>query len=524
MSPSEGGFGTNALDRTRVLLVEDDALDRLAIRQYLSESGPAYELTEAATVREARDLLAAGHFDILLADTRLPDGSGNELLRDAGEAPVVFMAAGDDMPSAANAVRGGTVEYLVKHPGRSFLKGMLLSLGRAAHGQRTRSLLRQSELLCQQVFDESPLGMILVSPTGAILKTNRSACVLLGYEPPEIAMGGLGMVLSRSGIEVFMAVFERLIGGEKSRVHLEMTCDTKGGRELRLVLQVALVKGASGRPLAFLVHLRDVTEDRRMEGALRASAAQLDHSRAMEAIGTLSGGIAHEFNNLLTSILGNLQLAEADVGAEHTIRPLLEDAVGSCRRAGDLVARMLAFTHQAQKPRTPTHLAQVVAEAEPLLRLHLPPDAGIRLAIDGACPPVQCSPGDVIAMILQLGSNSGRAMRGRSGLLELSLAHGLPNSEIRARFPQVGPHHTVCLCVRDSGVGLSPSRLAGLFEPMNAPRWLEEGGLGLASVQGVMRRHRGAVAVESVQGIGTAVRLYFPEAGPPERPDSQGAR
>lgn len=650
------GIDPPPAERLRVLLIEDDAVDRMAFRRHVAAEKLAYDVTEVSSLREARKRLQEGRYDVLVLDNGLPDGSGFELFAEAGETPVVFVTGANDLALAVRAVRAGAADYVVKDTARSYLRMLPLTLMRAVQDRRTRELLRRSQQMCQQVFDEAPMGKILATGEGVVLRANRAAAELLGYAQSELTADGLGLVLGSAELAELRLRLQTIVSGQPGALRLERICHHRSGDELRVMFNVSVIRQAESAAPLCVIQLEDVTESRRLEQALRASEARLRHqldampaavfasdaeglitnfnsqtealwgrpprlldpadrfcgscrifdadgvpippercwmavalaerrvvrdegmiieftegnrrnvlaysspmlddagrqsgainilldvthlkrleqrqrtletqlsqARKLEAIGTLAGGIAHEFNNLLTSILGNLQLAEMENAPGHPAMPYLQEAVGSSRRARDLVTRMLTFSRQAEGARSRVSLDRIVADAVPLLHPALPDGVELSLETEGKCPAVMGNAEEIANAVVQLGANAGRAMSGRAGVVTIALTHRVPATDLRDRHPQVGAHHTVCLEVRDTGVGMSPATLARLFEPFFTTHAPGAGaGLGLAGVFGVMKRHRGAIAIESVPGRGTSVRLFFPEANLPD--DGAAAR
>ncbi|HND62885.1 MAG TPA: PAS domain S-box protein, partial [Opitutaceae bacterium] len=564
----------------------------------------------------------------------------------AGRAPAIFVTAPDDPGAAVQALRRGAVDYLSRDAGRTYLTLLPHAIDRAVAEARTRAQLQRSQQVCHQVFDQAPIGKILVALDGRILRANLAAGRLLGREESELLAGGIDLVLDATDLPDFRLRLQSLTEGAGCVFRVERSCRHRAGRTLRLLFDGSLVRDEQQRPLVAVVQIQDVTGYREMEAALRKSEArlrrwldalpvaalvcdaggmvtyynqqtvalwgrrprlldpadqvttsmrcfeldgaavpperhwlnvarterrtvhadeliidveggarrtvlasasptldaagavsgvisvivditamkrleerqrllevQLGHARKLEAIGTLAGGIAHEFNNLLTGILGNLQLAELDLPRGSGPSAYLADAVLASRRARDLVQRMLVFSREAEGARKPVRLRGVAADAIQLLTASLVPGVTLVLESGAADPVVECNAEDIQQAVMQVGLNAMQAMRERGGLVELAVTRAVPSAELRARHPQVAPHHEVCLTVRDSGVGMSPVVLDRICEPFFTTRDPGQGaGLGLAGVYGIMRRHGGALVVESAPGQGTTVRLFFAPA------------
>ncbi|HVU16701.1 MAG TPA: PAS domain S-box protein [Candidatus Didemnitutus sp.] len=283
-------------------------------------------------------------------------------------------------------------------------------------------------------------------------------------------------------------------------------------------VRCAVERDAAGRATRAYGLTQDVSEQVLAERQHRALEEQLRHAQKMEALGALAGGVAHDFNNILTGIMGHMQLAEMDLPAGHAVQLNLHEASRAARRARDLVARILTFSRRYPTTRRPAPLGPIVTEAVQLLRASLPATIEIRTVIAPDCPPVSCDPIQIHQVVMNLGTNSAHAMRDRSGILTVALESGEPAREFIERHPQVKPNHRVCLTIRDTGVGMEKAVVERIFEPFFTTKAPGEGtGLGLAVVHGIMQDHQGAIVVDTAPGAGTTLRLYFPAETPQVR-------
>ncbi len=509
-----------AAGELRILVVEDDRIDRMALRRHVTEQKLPYTLTETGTIREARAQLASNRFDAVLLDHRLPDGEGVELLDVAADIPVVFVTGVQDLALAVRALKGGAVDFLVKDAERNYLQMLAHTLARAALERRTKAALRSSQAQLRQMLDSMPAAAFTCDADGYITYFNRQTIALWGREPK------LGVAADRfcgtvkffqpDGTPILREECWRALTLRKEVTSSEMVAEFDDGHRRHVLAYASPVFEGSGLLAGAINIWVDVTEMRRLEHRHRVLEAQLNHSRKLEAVGTLAGGVAHEFNNQLAAIMGNLQLAELELADEHLATPLLRDALVSTRKASDIVQRMVAFTHQAKGTQLPARLDVVVRDVLPLARPGLPP--GVTLAVNLAedCPNVACCVTEIHQVVRQLVANAAQAMQGRVGPITIELAHGTPAPEVLEHHPQVKPYHTVCLSVRDTGIGMKPEVLARVFEPVFTTRGPHQGtGLGLAGVYGTVKRHGAAITIESVLGKGTVVRIYFSPVGAP---------
>jgi len=259
---------------------------------------------------------------------------------------------------------------------------------------------------------------------------------------------------------------------------------------------------------------RDFTNRKQAEVRHAQLEAQLRESQKMEALGTLAGGVAHDFNNALAMIVGNLELARQDVGAGHAALVSLEEIGKASRRAKDLVQQILAFSRRQTIERKPTTLSLVVLESARLLRASLP--AKVRLNVDckADAPAVLADAAQVKQILLNLCSNAAHAVEAeeRPGVLEVRL-EACTLGEARG---DLRPGRYACLTVRDNGPGMDETMRSRIFEPFFTTKPVGQGtGLGLSVVHGIAQAHEASIEVDSTLGEGTTFRVYFPAVDAP---------
>ena len=254
----------------------------------------------------------------------------------------------------------------------------------------------------------------------------------------------------------------------------------------------------------------DVTDRRQLE-------AQYRQAQKMEAIGTLSGGVAHDFNNILTAVFGNLDLVKMDIASDHPVFPSLLEIEKAANRAQSLVRQILAFSRQQPQSREVISLAPIVLEATSLLRASLP--AGVELVklLDTGTPNVFADGSQIHQVLMNLCTNSWHALNGNKGRIEVKLGLELVDGNDSSLVPRLRGGRYACLSVTDNGQGMSAATLERIFEPFFTTKEPGRGtGLGLSVVHGIVQAHDGAIRVTSRLGVGTTFQLFFPamEAAP----------
>ena len=258
-----------------------------------------------------------------------------------------------------------------------------------------------------------------------------------------------------------------------------------------------------GRPLLSLSLFRDVTTQRRLE-------EQLLQSQKMEAIGQLAGGVAHDFNNILTVIQGHATLLTASDTLNEAAAKSAQQIAQAAERAAGLTRQLLAFSRRHLIQPRRLDMNKIVGNMTNMLGRLIGEDIALQLNYCQAPPMVEADAGMMEQMLLNLAVNARDAMpKGgrlgiRTALTEVDEAHVLHHAEARAGL-------FVCVSISDTGTGISPENLPRIFEPFFTTKEVGKGtGLGLATVYGVVKQHQGWIEVESELGKGSTFNVYIP--------------
>ena len=251
---------------------------------------------------------------------------------------------------------------------------------------------------------------------------------------------------------------------------------------------------------AFALHLgRMVTE--------RDTAARLVQAQKLESLGQLTGGITHDFNNLLTVIFGNLELAEIECEGNVTLQKCIANAMQASRRAADLTAQLQAFSRRQALLPTTVELNDHVSDTLDLLRRSIGEGIEVVTELDPAPLAVRVDPPKMEAALLNLAVNARDAMPG-GGRLTIATRAVTLGGRAGSELPP-GPY--VELVVSDTGTGMEPEVAKRIFEPFFTTKGVGQGsGLGLSMVFGFVKQSGGHIEVESQPGRGTTFRIYLP--------------
>ena len=362
------------------------------------------------------------------------------------------------------------------------------------------------------LFEKSSAVMLLIDPeTGKIEAANRSALDFYGYPMEKLTSMHIGEIntlppetvrkeLERSsrGNGIFFQFRHRLSDGSVRDVDVYSGPSTVGGKT----------------SVFSIVH--DVTEHRRAEEERRKLERELELSRKRESLGTMAGGIAHQFNNLLTGVLGYIELAKESLPRTSTAWNHLREAEASAQRAADLSRSMLIYVGQGERQKESRELGRLVQEHLPMIRPALP--GNVRLEIDAppGGPSVFMDPADFQEVLSALFTNAWEAMGGAEGVVRISVsavrdAADIPGSRFVTAHMSAGPW--ACLKVIDTGAGMDNKTMDRIFDPFFSTKFTGRG-LGLPVVQGIVRHYGGAIHVHSHPGRGTTVSVLLPENVP----------
>jgi PAS domain S-box-containing protein len=366
-----------------------------------------------------------------------------------------------------------------------------------------RRTLAASEARWRALILNGEDAVLVVDPTGAIGYASPNADRVLG-----LPSGGLGdSVLSalppdlRPAMLVLLEASQREPG--RPRVQ-ELQLGNGTPRFLEVVATNLLADSAVN---GIVLNLRDLTERRAMEEALRQSQEQLLHAQKMEALGRLAGGIAHDFNNLMMAISGYTELVLQDPSISPTSRDDVAQIRRAVFRAAELTQQILAYSRRQMLQPVPVNLNLLLGEASGMLRRLMPENIELRLALDPNLPDVLVDPGHMIQVVMNLALNARDAMP-NGGTLGIRTAAGArPSAEGN------GAAQHAQLIVSDTGTGIDPKVVPLIFDPFFTTKPQGEGsGLGLSTVYGIVKQSGGQIDVESEINRGTTFTITLPPA------------
>ncbi|SFP63136.1 PAS domain-containing protein [Tranquillimonas alkanivorans] len=313
----------------------------------------------------------------------------------------------------------------------------------------------------------------------------------------------------------------RMLEGADTVVEDEYRLRRADGTYIRVKDRAFVQRDAAGRPLRMLGTMQDVTEAREME-------ARLSRAETLQAVGTLTGGVAHDINNLMTVVLGNADLLDEELEAQPGARAKVDQIAGAAERAAALTGRLLAFAReQPLEPRS-VDVPALVEQLLPILRTSLPDSVSLRVQALPGLPPAHVDPGQLEVALLNLVVNARDAMP-RGGVIDIGITFDRPDGRSDPLDGRPLPDECLIVSVKDHGTGMTPEVLSKALDPFFTTKPPGAGtGLGLSMAYGFAKQSGGHIELSSTPRQGTTVRIFLPAASVPAiaraaRPDAPAA-
>ncbi len=377
--------------------------------------------------------------------------------------------------------------------------------------EKTENALKKSEATLKSIFRVAPIGIGLVSER-VLLWVNDQLCSMIGYDREEV-VGRSARVLYPSQEEFDWVGLEKY---DQIRAYGTGSVETrwlhKDGRIIDVLLSSTPLDPAdfsSGMTFTAL----DITERKKLEDQLR-------QAYKMEAVGTMAGGIAHEFNNILGIILGNAELAIDDVPEWNPAKHSLEEIQKASLRGRDVVRQILSFARITPVTRKPIRISTIIQESLKFVRATIPSSIDIRQNILCDTETILGNSTEINQIFINLCSNSAHAIDQETGTISINLETVFLTEDSAAQYDDLVPGKYVRLSVKDTGKGIRPEIMGRIFDPYFTTKDVDKGlGMGLAVVYGLVKKHDGAIQFVSEVGKGTTAEVLFPTTE--EQPEIQ---
>ncbi|RLB72118.1 MAG: hypothetical protein DRH07_05395 [Deltaproteobacteria bacterium] len=517
----------------RLLLVEDDKVDQMAFERFVKRENLPYDYAIAGSVAAAEEVLKSTGFDIIISDYMLGDGTSFELFDLYKNVPVIITTGSGDEGVAVEAMKLGACDYLIKDPEGNYLQTLPITVELAlkrkqnetelqnyherlesmveertaelqaeiVERKKAEATIRKSEEQWYRTFNSFTDIVTLQTPDLTIVKANQAAYLTLnltwntviGHHCYEL-FHGVEEICPNCPLQATVKTFKPYTS-EIYHAELDKT----------FLVSASPIFDEQG-DLEYIAHVaKDITEMKQLQG-------QLQQAQKMEAIGLMAGGMAHNFNNNLAIILGNIELAQIKMPAASDVIEYLKNAKIAVLRSRDIIQQILTFSRKGEKDIVPMQPALVVDETLMLLRSTMPSTVNLQQVISKSSRDVsiKADPSRIQEVLLNLCTNAVHAME-EKGDLTISLeAVLLQPQDLPAQYGGM-PGRYVQLSVQDSGSGITEEAQKNIFDPFFTTKDVGKGtGMGLATVYGIVEQHNGMIKVKSIVGEGTTFEVYFP--------------
>ena len=498
----------------RVLHLEDDELDAELVMRAFEEQDLRARITRVTSREDFLRELETGEFDLILSDYSVPAFDGRTALRLARERcpgiPFIYLSGTIGEERAVEVLREGATDYVLKD--RMFRLGAVVRRALEETASRVRQtqveqLLRATNDQLQRLLAASPAVIYSAPfPPGSVATfVSENVKTRFGWDAHDFTDKPRFWIShvhddDRSLVESRMASLDASDPGPLTYRFLHAD-----GTYRWIEDRINLVRDAAGRPVEIVGSWVDVSGIKRMEEEMTRMEEQFRQAQKLEAIGSLSGGVAHDFNNIIMVIQAYSQNLLEKLPQRSELRHEAEEIRKAGNRAADLTHQLLAFSRK--ETLNPRHIdpdATVVALSKMLGRLI---GDNIRLVLDlrGERCLIYCDPTQLDQILINLVVNARDAMPNGGEVTIATRVMTAPPRGEEAAFSR-----EVCISVKDIGVGMTKDVQARIFDPFFTTKPEGKGtGLGLSMVYGAVHQNRGRIAVASEPGRGTTMSVFF---------------
>lgn len=396
-------------------------------------------------------------------------------------------------------------ERAIRVNGHHFIQGIVRDISERKQAEE------ELQKLAMVVHYSSEL-VNLATLDGQMVFLNEAGGRLLGISPDEAKKHHILDVVPENYMDIAQnEIIPTLIAGGKWEGELQYR-NIRTDARIDVHAMTFTIKDPDTRAPVYLANVSmDITERKRAEAERIRLEEQLLQAQRLESIGRLAGGVAHDFNNMLSIIMGYAEILVRGLPEDDPIKVKTLEIISAAERSRDLTRQLLAFARKQTLDMKPLDLNHIVEGFEKMLKRTLQENVETTIRLSPSPCFFEGDVGQIEQIILNLAVNAQDAMPdGGTLIMETSTVY-LDDTYTRTHT-EVHPGHYVMLSVSDTGMGMSPETLEKIFEPFYTTKDVGKGtGLGLSTVYGIVKQHGGSISVYSESGKGTSFRIYFPK-------------
>jgi two-component system cell cycle sensor histidine kinase/response regulator CckA len=503
-----------------VLIADDSVTDAMLVVRALRATGLALEFERVEDAQAMRLALESRSWDLVLCDWSMPTFSAMgalAVLKESGlDLPFIIVSGMVAEDTAVEAMRAGAHDYVLKDKLGRLAPAIERELRECKERSARRvaeAALKESEGRFRKLAESGIIGITVADVHGAILEANDVYLAMVGYTREELLSGGVRWAdLTPPEFAHRDARALEQLAASGIAPPWETESFRKDGSRVPMLVGVAMLDHP--KCIAFTADLTARKEAEagllRAEEALRRSEEQLRQAQKMEAVGRLAGGVAHDFNNVLSVILGYGELLLADLKPTDPLRGDVDEILRAATRAAGLTRQLLMLSRrQVVEPKV-IDLDEVLTGMDKMLQRILGADVELVLVAPKSVGRIKVDPSHLEQVILNLVVNARDAMPTGGKLTIETASVVLDEGYAQSHLPaKAGPH--VMMAVSDSGIGMDRQTQARIFEPFFTTKEIGKGtGLGLSTVFGIVQQSGGHIWVYSEPGKGTTFKVYLP--------------
>ncbi len=366
--------------------------------------------------------------------------------------------------------------------------------------------LRASEEKYRTVLEANPDPVVVYDIDGKVVYYNPAFTRVFGWSLGERLGKKMDVFVPEESLPENQTMISRVLAGE-SFSGIETRRYTKEEKIIPVSISGAVLRDMDGNPVGSVINLRDISEQKNLEG-------QLQQAQKMEAVGTLAGGIAHDFNNLLQAIQGYTELLLMRKKEGESDWRELQEVIRASKRGAELTQQLLTFSRKVESKRRPLDLNQEVGELRELLERTIPKMIDVEFKLAANLKMVNADSAHLKQVLVNLAVNAKDAMA-EGGKLLIETQSVTLDQEFCRRYAEVKPGDYVLFSISDTGHGMGKETLEHIFDPFYTTKEVGKGtGLGLSIVYGIIKNHEGYITCYSRPEVGTTFRIYLPTIEP----------
>jgi two-component system, cell cycle sensor histidine kinase and response regulator CckA len=504
------------LEAVNILLVEDNPGDARLIHEILKEGGLySGNLSVAVDLAKAMAHVKAQPCDIILLDLNLPDACGLESLTRlaavvGNTAAIIVITGMENEGLGIAAIEAGAEDYLLK--GAISAAQLSRSIRYAGKRRELVQMLRYERDRAQSYLDTVNTIIVALDLEGRITSINRKGCLTFGYEEKEL-IGRLWFstcLPQPQGMGEMFQYFRKIMAGHQDNGYFENPIVTRSGEIRHIAWHNSLIHDRQGKIVGTLSAGDDISDRLLAEREKSKLFAQLQQAQKMESVGRLAGGVAHDFNNMLSVILGYSQMVLAKTEQNSPLYQDLLEIHQAAERSANITKQLLAFARKQTITPVVLDLNETIEHMLKMLRRLIGEDINLVWMPAKDLWPIHMDISQVDQILANICVNARDAIKGvgritiETEAVTLDREHCLADSEtVTGDF--------VCLSISDDGCGIDRTIIAQIFEPFFTTKEMGQGtGLGLSTVYGIVEQNKGFIKVYSEPGKGTTFRIYLP--------------